>query len=351
MARRAKSRLGRTLRRVVRIAVAIPALCAMLFGGWFWLSLQAPEEKGAARRFVVKKGAGAWQVARQLEREGIVRSARAFAWYSAATRKSARIHSGSYRLSPSLPAWKVLEQLVEGSNDSRRVTLPEGLTLVQIADRLADKEVIADKQGFLDLVTDAPSSLRNQVEAPEGSLEGFLYPDTYEFEPGQTNQQVVETLLKGFIQNISLPNLPAIRRSAHSLHELITIASLIEREAETSGDRPLIAGVIENRLKRNMRLQIDASVIYSLGKHKSRVLYADLKVDSPYNTYLHAGLPPGPIAAPGKDSFLAGLKPAKHDYLYYVATPGGAHLFTRTLAEHNAAVRRIRAFGKTNARG
>jgi UPF0755 protein len=138
-----------------------------------------------------------------------------------------------------------------------------------------------------------------------------------------------------------------IERSSHTLHEIVTIASLIEREAEVEQDRARIAGVIENRLKRNMKLDIDATVLFALGRHKERVLYRDLQVASPYNTYRHKGLPPGPIAAPGLPSLVAALHPESHDFLFYVAAPDGSHVFTRTEAEHNAAVARMRSLRAT----
>ena len=127
----------------------------------------------------------------------------------------------------------------------------------------------------------------------------------------------------------------AIHRSGRSVHELVTVASMVEREAQVAGDRPLIAGVIYNRLRRGMRLQIDATVQYALAEHKSRLLYRDLQVDSPYNTYRISGLPPGPICCPGADSLRAALSPAHHDFLFYVAQADGSHVFGKTFTEHN----------------
>jgi UPF0755 protein len=133
-----------------------------------------------------------------------------------------------------------------------------------------------------------------------------------------------------------------LRRSKRSLADIVTIASLIEREARIGKDRPLISGVIHNRLRKGMRLQVDATVLYALGEHKGRVTYEDLKVDSPFNTYRHKGLPPHPICNPGEASIRAALRPAKTEYLFYVARPDGSHVFTRTYAEHQQAIRAIR---------
>jgi UPF0755 protein len=150
-------------------------------------------------------------------------------------------------------------------------------------------------------------------------------------------------MLDEFTRRFYEPHKEEIARSQHSLHEMVTIASLIERETHVSEERARIAGVIENRLRRGMRLQIDATVLYALEKHKSRVLFRDLQVDSPYNTYRHAGLPPGPIASPGLPCLLAALHPEQHDYLFYVVGPEGSHVFSRTEAEHRRAVMRMKA--------
>jgi UPF0755 protein len=167
-------------------------------------------------------------------------------------------------------------------------------------------------------------------------MEGYLFPDTYHIGSRTTEEEIIKMMLKRFndelvkldyVEKITLPGL--------SLHNAVTLASLVEREAREDSERPVIAGVIMNRLNRGMKLQIDATVLYALGGHKEKVYYKDLEVDSPYNTYLYYGLPPGPIAFPGEASLKAAIEPAITDYLYYVAKPDGSHAFARTLAEHN----------------
>ena len=154
-------------------------------------------------------------------------------------------------------------------------------------------------------------------------------------------------MVLNFSRRFSRPYQHQIAARGSSLHKIVTIASLIEREAKTQEDRPRIAGVLENRLKKGMKLEIDATVLYALGHHKHRVFFKDLLVDSPYNTYRHAGLPPGPIASPGARSLEAALAPEKNDYYYYVARPNGSHYFTRTGKEHEAAVRQARSESQT----
>ena len=177
---------------------------------------------------------------------------------------------------------------------------------------------------------------------PKDTLEGYLYPDTYEFPPHVTANQVLLEMLLNFGKRFARPYQRDLASAPHTLHEIVTIASLIEREARVPGDRPRIAGVIENRLRAKMPLEIDATVLYALGHHKQRVTFKDLTVRSPYNTYRHKGLPPGPIANPGLDSLLAALHPEPNAYFFYVARPDGSHLFTRTPGEHEAAKREVR---------
>jgi len=179
--------------------------------------------------------------------------------------------------------------------------------------------------------------------APAGeSLEGYLLPETYEFAYGTAAEDLVRRMVEELDRQFVKPNADAIAASKLSLHEIVTLASLVEREAKVAADRAKIAGVLTNRLSRGMKLQCDATVQYALGEHKPRLTFADLKVDSPYNTYLHAGLPPGPIACPGIASLRAALQPERTDALFYVARPDGSHVFTRTYEEHLAAIAQIR---------
>ena len=254
-----------------------------------------------------------------------------------------RMKPGRYRIAQSLRPAEIVERLKKGPDDERTVVIPEGFTLSQISDRMKDRGVIKDHFELLSLLRSQKPDLNAPFPLPVNGLEGYLFPDTYLLAPNSKPQKVAQTMLDTFTRQVYEKHSAEIQRSPHSLHEIVTIASLIEREAEVPQDRAKIAGVIENRLRRHMLLQIDATVLYALGRHKTRVLFRDLEVKSPYNTYLHRGLPPGPIACPGEASIVAALAPEKHDYLYYVAAPDGSHVFTRTEAEHNAVVARLRA--------
>jgi UPF0755 protein len=320
-------------------------LCAALalLGGWTALELQPV---GADRRrvvFVVRRGDRVATVASRLADAGLVRSATAFFLYASLGGHGSRLRAGRYRLSPSMSVREVVAALRRGgSPESGVVTIPEGFTVRQIAETLYRHGVLADPEAFVRLAR-RPVGIRTSFRMPPTGLEGYLFPETYAMGERTPAAAALQRMVDAFEARFARPYADEIARSGHTLHELVTIASLVEREAEVESDRARIAGVIENRLRRGMRLQIDATVLYALGRHKSRVLYRDLQVASPYNTYRRAGLPPGPIASPGLASLLAALRPARHHDLYYVAGPGGAHIFTATEAEHNRAVARVRA--------
>jgi UPF0755 protein len=315
-------------------------------GVWIWAGTQLGPASAASEpvAVTVPRGASTLEVANRLQKAGLIRNARLFAAYARLRGDGGSIKAGEYRIAPSLSAAQVLDRLKQGGPDNEfvTVTIPEGFTLKQIAERMKEKGVIQDSEAFLKIAKTG-EGLTAPFDFPKAGLEGYLYPDTYRFKPNTDTLKAAQVLLDGFTNTFYDKRRREIDQSGHSLHELVTIASLIEREAEVDGDRPRIAGVIENRLKKGMRLEIDATVIYALGRHVTRVLYRDLRIDSPYNTYRNKGLPPGPIAAPGLASLEAALKPESHDYLFYVARPDGSHAFARTMAEHSRNVARMRA--------
>ena len=337
MKRRARKLAIRWLGSLIVSAIA---------GGWFIsYELQAVSRFHRAVPIRIKPGTSISGVAHTLKQAGLIRSETVFVWYARSRGDVNRLKAGYYRLSPDMSVARILDRLKRGGSDAEglAVTIPEGFTLRQIADSLAAKRIITDREAFLKIVQSTKPPLTAPFPLPLTGLEGYLFPETYRFSATTRPEKVAQVMLDTFTREFYEPHRADIDRSGHSLHEIVTIASLIEREAEIPADRAKIAGVIENRLKMRMRLQIDATVLYALGHHKNRVLYADLETPSPYNTYKHAGLPPGPIASPGEACLEAALAPERHDYLYYVAGPGGAHIFSRTEAEHLRVVARLRA--------
>ncbi len=300
----------------------------------------APPGRGEPVVVVIPAGADAARVAELLHRHGVLRSPWVFRLWARWRGLEGRIQAGEYRFSPTEGVEAILQRLAAGDVVRHRVTFPEGLTAEEVARRLEEHGVV-DAQAFLAEVARADRYWIPEMEGnTTGRVEGYLFPDTYQFPGGYPPDRVVAAMLERF-REATAPLWAQPRPLGLTPHAVVTVASLVEREARHDFERPRIAGVLYNRLRRGMPLQVDATVLYALGRHKERVLYHDLEVDSPYNTYRRAGLPPGPIANPGLASLQAALKPEAHDYLYYVARPDGTHVFTRTLQEHERARRSL----------
>jgi UPF0755 protein len=344
MARKRRSGLLERVRRAFTWCLFLPLL--VLGAGYLWARSQLDPVSSSSKpvKVIIEPGLGSPEIAARLEKQGVVRNGTVFLWYARLSGQAGSLKAGQYRLSPHMTPGEIIARLKRGGADTDEivVTIPEGFTVRQIAEVLAEKKVIRDRDAFLKAACRERPSASIPFDLPPAGMEGYLYPDTYRFQADTEPEKIAQTMLDEFARAFYDKNRAAIDRSPHSLHEIVTIASLVEREAEAPEDRARIAGVIENRLRRNMKLDIDATVLYAIGQHKDRVLYRDLRVDSPYNTYRRKGLPPGPIASPGLASLEAALNPERHGYLYYVAGPDGAHVFTRTLAEHNVEVAKMR---------
>ena len=328
----------------------LPVLLVFAAAGlWSYQQLQPASETPGPQAIVIPNGATPREIGRLLQRKGIIRNDLAFVAIAMEREKMSALKSGRYELSPHMTLAEIVDRIARGGQDVNEVsvTIPEGYTLKQIAAALGKKGIIKEPTQFEQTATRGTSAFNLSFPISASTLEGYLYPETYRLAPGIEPERAAETMLKGFESEFYEPNRKAIESNGHSLHELVTIASLIEREARVPKDRARISGVIANRLKKGMRLEIDATVLYALGEHKNRVLYRDLKVDSPYNTYRIVGLPPGPIANPGKDSLMAALYPEKNDFFFYVAAPDGSHVFSRTMAEHSRNVARMRAIRRS----
>ncbi len=280
----------------------------------------------------IKSGMSLKEVSEKLYQDKLIKSDVVFRLYLQLKGLATGIQAGYYKFNTGMRADEIIDKLIKGNTASYRLTIPEGSTIEDIADRLVSKGL--DKEKFLKLARNKKSEFIEGSNNVNYKLEGFLFPDTYSIPYEASEEQVIVIMFREFKKKISLLN-NEIEESRYDLYQIITIASLIQ--AETSyidEEAALISGVIYNRLNRKMKLQLDATVQYSLPEHKVRLLYSDLKVESPYNTYLNRGLPPGPINNPGLAAIKAALNPADVDYLYYVATKSGRHKFTRTYQEH-----------------
>ena len=296
---------------------------------------------------VVPRGATAGAVAESLSAAGAVRWPELFRVYLALRGHDRAIKPGTYRLDKSASWESLLSALVSGRGLVYPITIPEGYTLRQIASLLAQRTPWSE-DSLLAAARDP--ELLARFEVPATSLEGYLFPATYAFPHGAPARTVIETMAAEF-QRRWRPNWDArLQELGMTRHQIVTLASIVEREALHAEEAPLIAAVFHNRLKRGMPLQADPTVQYALGSHRSRILYRDLDVDSPYNTYRRPGLPPGPIGSPGTTALEAALFPAQVPFLYFVAHPDGHHEFRRTFREHLAAIREVRS-GSSGRRG
>jgi UPF0755 protein len=328
------------VRRTWRLTIAGLLLLLGLSAAGVWWELR-PVGPGPSRIVAIPPGASTRQIGELLTRAGLIHRPRALVVATRLKRAGGRLRHGEYALAPTQGALEITDVLIQGRGLLHRVTIPEGFTIRQIADALAAAGVV-HRERFIELATRGGRRFARPslVGLPTDSLEGYLFPDTYHLPRSLDEEAVIGAMLDRFDAAVDATPRDAARARGLTLHQLVTIASMIEREARLAEERPVIAGVIYNRLARGMRLEIDATVLYALGRHKDRVTLADLAVESPYNTYRRDGLPPGPIASPGLAAIAAAARPAEVPYLFYVLKPDGSHHFSRTLAEHQAAVRR-----------
>ncbi len=319
--------------------VVVPVVLAIAARVWLRGNLE-PAGGDAPRIVEIPAGLGIVGIARLLEGQGLIRDELAFRIGLRQWGLAGELKAGYYRLSPAMPAEEIARCLAEGRVATAKVTIPEGFTAAQIVDKVEEAGLCSAE----DLLSpDVVKKVREENPFVENDrLEGYLFPDTYVIEYGSEPEAIIQQMVNNLRQRVVIGMEDELAASKYSLADIVIVASMIEREARVEKDRPLIAGVIYNRLKRGMRLQIDATVIYALGEHRERLTYEDLKVDSPFNTYRRKGLPPHAICNPGEASLRAALKPAKTDYLFYVAKPDGSHVFTKTYEEHKRAIRAIR---------
>ena len=307
-----------------------------LFVGFGYYLSNPAEERGNDQVFFVREGATMTVVAGELESQGIIRSKRLFLLWARLMGYSRSIKTGEYRLSSAMPPLKILETLSKGIVIAHPVTIPEGFTIKQIGELLEEKGLVKNEE-FLAITGDPDVAKRYGISGQ--SLEGFLYPDTYQFGRGLPPMSVVEVMIKRFWE-VTGPFREKIEQSGMTIEEVITLASIVEKETGRAEERPIIASVFLNRLKKKMRLETDPTVIYGIKDFSGNLKKKHLTQRTPYNTYVIRGLPPGPIANPGKEAIEAVLFPAKTDYLYFVSKNDGSHYFSKTLVEHNKAVQK-----------
>jgi len=337
-----------SLKMRVLTAIGLAFLLLVFLALGFAYHLVSPSDReGGAKEFVVREGWSLGDVAVELERQRIIPSRSLFRLWARVQGAGRRIRAGEYLLGPHMSPVEILDRLTRGAVITHGVTIPEGYTFEQIAATL-EREGLAKREAFLALFRDRAFLEVHDVPGP--TLEGYLYPDTYQFARGVSSRRIAEAMLHRF-RTVIEPLRPRAADRDMGVREWVTLASIVEKETGKAEERPLIASVFLNRLKRGMRLESDPCVIYGIADFDGNLTRRHLETTTPYNTYRIRGLPPGPIASPGEAALRAVLSPADSDYLFFVSKNNGTHHFSKTLAEHNRAVRRYqkgRRRGKTS---
>ena len=328
---------------------AIAVVAAVLLGAGLFLAFgtshtieRSDRDAGENIYMVVKPGTTASEISDRLMQLGVIDSRLHFWWLMKLQGDAGKFKTGTYAFTPHMDEQAVLDKLVAGDTTVVKFTIPEGFGIKEIAKRLAD-EGLVDEQEFLAEAKDfAPYDYMKKRPNVRYAAEGYLFPDTYVIHSDVSAEGIMKMMAEDFDTRLT----PALRQQAAakglSIHDLITLASLVEKEARYDEDRPIIAQVFFKRLQMGMPLQSDTTLQYLMAGPKEDVSIEDTKIDSPYNTYQHEGLPPGPIASPGMKSILAVLNPANTDYLYFVADRQGHNHYSQTYDEHLAIVEQVR---------
>jgi UPF0755 protein len=318
--------------RGARCAVLVAA-CAVMLGAC------ESNTRGAAVKVTIPPGASLRTAAESLHKAGLVSFPRFFRYYAKATGDDHDIKAGTYSLRSGESWSKLITALRDGEGLERKLTIPEGWSLFSIVPALATA-LGAPPESVSVAVRD--TAILRELDIPTETLEGYLFPDTYIFAYGTSPRVAVREMVNRF-EHVWQPAWDdRLQQLAMSKNDVMALASIIEREARLPEERAVISAVYHNRLRLQMPLQADPTIEYALGGHRDRIFYKDLEIESPYNTYRHAGLPPGPIASPGKASIEAALFPAAVPYLYFVASPDGHHEFRTTFKAHSEAVQEAR---------
>lgn len=326
------------------IIIGVLFLATVILSGYLFMGRQySPVDPNDKQPIdvIIPASSSARDIAELLESKDLIRNQTAFLSYCRKNQLDSQLKAGHYRFSRSQSVAEIAGDIARGSVVTLTITIPEGYTVKQIGDLFIKQGLFERSEWDSALQAEYSFSFLDD-SSPQviSKLEGFLYPETYVVPEDITAQELIRHMLSTFDAVWNQEYAALADQQGLTVQDVVTMASLIEREAQVGSERSVISGVIHNRLDIGMPLQIDASIQYCLPDHKEVLTYADLRVDSPYNTYKNTGLPPGPIANPGQASIEAALKPDQHDYLYYVAKGDGSHHFSRTHEEHIAAKQR-----------
>lgn len=313
-----------------------------------WKELHTPAGSEGWVRVELPRGASLQRAAALLADRGLLAHPRAFVLWARVTGNAKRLQAGAYLLSPTMTPLEILERIVSGQIITLSFTIPEGSTMREIASTIL-RETGIDSAGFLSHCEN--DSFIRSLGVHASTLEGYLFPDTYTISSRAQPDRVAAMMvarLRGLLEQLEWDE----ELTGMTLHQILTLAAIVEKETRLPEERPQVAAVYLNRLRIGMKLDADPTVLYSMGGDRKRLTYEDLRFPSPYNTYLHAGLPPGPICSPGLGCIRAVLHPARDcDALFFVAKGDGSHVFSRTFSAHNRAVRRYRNSRRAGRKG
>lgn len=283
----------------------------------------------------IPTGSSFFTIMKMLDQQGLIKNKVFFYSLSVILKARLSIRAGEYEINTSLTPWQMIKKLVRGEIKKYRVLIPEDLSMREIASRL-QKDKLINKEIFFDLARD--KDFLESLNIPGDSIEGYLFPDTYLFNRSMNTRRIMKKMVDTFWEKVTPEMIKKAAEKGFSTHQLITLASIIGKEAGNNMEKPLISAVFHNRLRRRMPLQSDPTAVYDLDGFEGKIVRSHLRRKSPYNTYVIRGLPPGPIANPGVTSIKATLHPAPVDYIYFVSKRDGTHHFSSSLAEHVKAV-------------
>jgi len=288
--------------------------------------------------FVIHEGESFRLIASRLKKNNLIKN-RNFFLASGGLKPGYNYKSGKYRIKSGMTAFDILKMIHQGRVLSEKITIPEGSNMYEIAEKLDESGITSGKE-FVRYCLDRHFLIKIGIQS--STAEGYLFPDTYVFNEDMNAGEVIKVMHKRFINVVESIGIKDFKNSGLSFGDVIKLASLIEEEAAVASERKYISSVFHNRIKNNMRLDCDPTVRYAVKKFTGKIYFADLKFDSPYNTYLYKGFPPTPISSPGRDSIIAAIRPAASSYLYFVSRNDRSHYFSTNLKEHNAAVKKYR---------
>ena len=324
------------MKQLFLFLIVVAGLTLLAEVGRYAYFLFSPNSDDPSFKIVLIEPGSFSKTAELLQKEGLIKDARRFTFIARLLRQSPKVRVGEYEVRMNMSPNEVLKVITSGKSVLHPVKIPEGFNIEQIATVLAEKNLV-DREEFIKLANDPRMS---QLHGLKGrTLEGYLYPDTYSFTHFTGDRVIIKTMVDKFKDVYNREIKFAAERQGMTMHEVVTFASIIEKETGAPEERPLISSVFHNRLKIKMPLQSDPTVIYGKVGDKKNITKTDLMTTTPYNTYRRKGLPVGPIASPGRESMLAVIEPAKSKYLFFVSKNNGTHFFSETVKEHNKAVR------------